>query len=124
VLQQEQLMRWPQEEYEILDKLYPEGGSRGVHRALPHRSKRSINAIANRREISTVAGVGAHKKFRDVDMVAAASGGIIDRAAKALGCTARAIARAADRDRVRREADFNKRKLIAIAELAILGIVR
>ncbi len=66
-------MRWPQEEYEILDKLYPEGGS---------------------------------------------------RAAKALGCTARAIARAADRDRARREADFNKRKYAAIAELATLEIVR
>jgi hypothetical protein len=119
-------MRWPQGEYEILDKLYPEGGSRAVHRALPRRSKKSINAIANRREISTVAGVGAHKKFRDVDMVAPleASGGIIDRAAKALGCTARAIARAADRDRARREIDFNKRKYAATAELATLEIVR
>jgi hypothetical protein len=118
-------MRW-KEEYETLDRLYPEGGSRAVQRALPHRSKRTINAIANRREISTVAGVGAHKKFKDVDMVAAleASGGIIKRAAETLGCTARAIARANDRDRARREIDFNKRKYAAIAELATLEIVR
>jgi hypothetical protein len=126
LLQQEQLMRWPQEEYEILDKLYPEGGSRAVQKALPHRSKRTINVIAHRRGIETVVGVGAPKKVRDAVAVAAreASGGVIKHAAKALGCTARFVARAADRDRVRREAEFNKRKLIVIAELATLEIVR
>ncbi|HMJ29829.1 MAG TPA: hypothetical protein VK512_14035 [Xanthobacteraceae bacterium] len=69
-------MRWSQEEYETLDRLYPEGGSRAVQRSLPHRSKRTINVIANRRG---VVKVGAPKKFRDADVVAAlaASGGII-----------------------------------------------
>lgn len=119
-------MRWPAEEYEILDKLYPEGGSRTVQQALPHRAKPTINVIAHRRGISTLLGVGAPKKVKDAAVLAAltASGGIISHTAKALGCTARFVARAADRESRRQEAAFLKRKQIAIAELATLEIVR
>ena len=85
-----------------------------------------VTALLRLLPAGTVVGVGAPKKVRDAVAVAAreASGGVIKHAAKALGCTARFVARAADRDRVRREAEFNKRKLIVIAELATLEIVR
>jgi hypothetical protein len=95
--------RLPAHEEEILHRVYPTEGSRGVHALLPHRAMATIKAVAHKRGIKTVMGTGSVKVFKEDAILAALieAGWVKRRAAASLGCSVHTIYGFvyADRDR-------------------------
>lgn len=99
------MARWPQHEYETLDRLYPTGGSRAVRAALPHHSKGSINAVAHRRGVKFLTSYAFDAAV--IESYGELKGDTIAVAAK-VGCCRRTVYRALDRDYDRKALQRNR----------------
>lgn len=102
---------WNAAEHEILDRVYPTEGSRGVHILLPHRPMESIKVLAHRRGLTTVVGTGTPARFSYGEVVAAliAEKWAVKRAMFALGCSEHTVRRALERYRTEERAAANAR---------------
>lgn len=79
--------RWTADELDVLRRLYPTGGARAVHAALPHRSLGVIKVIAHRRGVTCDVHYGQKPRFSLADILRAyrECDGNAVRAAKLIG---------------------------------------
>jgi hypothetical protein len=106
--------RLPAHEEEILRRVYPTEGSRGVHALLPHRAMGSIKVIAHKRDLKTAVGTGGLPKF-DIIAALAANRWCTKLAAHVVGCSEHTVRTAMRRqhaaDRAAAQARIDERRI-------------